>query len=383
MISILRLTKNVGAAVRKYVFRRPHVKQYYIKNSIPKTLKGEYRPSHWVIPEESDSFTQVCIGKTADPNYEKKITTFYQGDRILSRCVDVNNKPVLSRDYSYCGIYGTYYNDACYRRNIITKTYESGDTFKPTIRAYEDQAVVKFDGDPRTRVIIEKNTIDGDNITGIIKECLPKSLRKKIGNKFLELKMKFVNGILHVEKQSSNGAEFPKDQPLMPFTFLYEPVKKLEALTRFFLARRGLDNMKIDISIFRFSDDTLMGYFSPSQRAIHYNSEKLYNLVDLSAHECEHAYQHSLIGRLGKGTSDYERDCYKVMGDLKDDKLVKEASKYLIAFENYPSDHAKQHFEYWNNLLEVKAREAGKKADEEFENVSSLIRRQFNFGFKG
>ena len=373
MLSIRKIVNNF--------IRKPNIKPYILKEKTEKIRIGRYIPTHWVVPEGTDSFTIVRIAKNGEENFEKKITTFFNGDKIISRCTDINNVPIESREFRYIQNETTHQNISGFKRNIITNMY-NGEAYSPKMKSYEVQTIIKDAKNKYARVRIEKNIFDGDNIIGIIKECLNKNIRSRHGNKLIKLNMKLMNGIPKIENQTTSNATLPEKKPLLPFVFIFEPIRKVESLARYFLKQKGLEDMKINIKTLDLKDDSTFGYFSPKGRAIRFNSAIKLNAADVSAHEVEHAYQHALIGQLGKGISEYERDCYKAFGDIKDIKLSQEATDYYIASENYPEDIIKQHTEYWNNLLEVKAREAGEKAAKEYENVNTLTIRQFNYGFK-
>ena len=96
--------------------------------------------------------------------------------------------------------------------------------------------------------------------------------------------------------------------------------------------------------------------------------QKYAHPVSTASHEAEHAYQHSLIGRLGRAKTYYEKTCRWDKGPLKFEYEIVEARKYAEARDNYPILNPKEDLskneDYQNNYLELKARLASKIATE-------------------
>lgn len=374
MISISKITNYA-----KRIFN-PSVKPYILKIKTPKLhIESFKRDSHWQVPENADSFTIVEISKRADSSFNKKIISFFSGENLLKRCTDINGKPFEQKTFKQ-NTYGQGFDMVCNNKTIETYRY-NGDINTPTLTEYEIQKSVKLNKDKLTRVQIQKNIFDKNNITGIIKECLPQKIRNKNGNKLLTIYMKMIEDIPYPIQEIANIAKFPKQKNITPFLFLFEPKTKIKSLTNYFLSRKNLDNMGIKI---KFSDKIKRetnGYFAPQERSIYYNSTCCFNPIETCAHEVEHCYQYAQIGRLGKGYHKYEKDCYKKFGEIKDIEEMNEANKYYIASENYPKDIDLQETEYKNNYLEVKAREAAEKAYDEFSHDDIFIKNQMFFGF--
>lgn len=148
----------------------------------------------------------------------------------------------------------------------------------------------------------------------------------------------------------------------------------LIALTKHFLREKGLDKLSIVIEPSSWHiDEEDLGSFSLKSRAIRYND----NLgrkpsvlsVKTAAHEVEHAWQYSQIGRLGKGVSSYETDALFTLGDLPSED-VSEGLKYVIARDAYPRNISPNELAknplYKNNYMEVKARQAGDAAEADY-----------------
>ena len=161
--------------------------------------------------------------------------------------------------------------------------------------------------------------------------------------------------------------ELPKSDEFLPYRFLTGEQKQT-SLTRYELNKNGLKDL--DIGIY-YSKDAVgansEGAFDHSSGDVIYDEISKAHPIKISAHESEHARQFSLIGRLGKLKTDYGGKCLKILPEINDNKTRKEGFEYVIAYENYPklssTEDLKNNKLYWENKLEVDARE---KSDSEF-----------------
>ncbi len=185
------------------------------------------------------------------------------------------------------------------------------------------------------------------------------------------------NGVINLfDVKKSDNLDLSLDDEFLKFRFAgVRNDEGLEALTKYFLNKRGLAPLKVCVAPSSISlDKRDLGWFSLGDRTIRFTQElknrpSLFS-VNTSAHEVEHAFQYSMIGRLGKGRSSYETEALLKQGDL-DLEGVREALKYVTARDNYPRDLSaeslRHNSEYMKkNYMERKAREAGKAAEEAF-----------------
>ena len=177
-------------------------------------------------------------------------------------------------------------------------------------------------------------------------------------------------------KKSKNLAldlsdKFLKIRLLNPKSF-----EGLIAYTKSLLAEKGLKSLNIKIHPYSNKVSSYVyGYFSSPESEICYGkrllNETSEEVIDTVAHEVEHAYQYALIGRLGKGNTSYENEALKKLGEIPKEKRA-EAIDYAIAKERYQQFSKIGNAEYHNNLLEIRAADAGKDAAMEYkENVDN------------
>ena len=363
----------------KKIAHNSHAKPYVLVEKTPKTQLGKYIPTHWVIPEGTDSFTIVKIGKKGNAQYEKKITTFYNGDKVLGRCTDINDVPIESKEFNYFDVIDKPQTGKAEKREIYTYHYEKGP-YKPTLKGFEVQDIIRDEKNKiNNEVRIEKNIFNEDGIIGTLKKCLTKAKREPEGNKLLQVKMKLVEGIPQIEETKCVNTVLPKNDAYLPCRFIFEPEEQIKALTNYHLKEKGLENLGVRTVFTDKIEDGTKAMFTVENRTIYYNKDLINNPVSTTAHEVEHAYQHSQIGRIGKGKTSYEKDCYKKFGEIKDKKELEEANKYYIASENYPKDPKSK--EYFNNYLEVEARDAGFFADADYDDGRIFIDKQIGSKF--
>lgn len=402
-------------------------KKYALLEKTEKLPIANYPDNKWVFPENADTFTIVKVGKTNDPNYFKEITSFYdQKGRIVKRCTkgsDINNQ-VKDYEHDFYGLANKSNLNilGADTRKITTQEYvipEELREFKkahPEMSQYiigkwktksqEFQAVsTLYEGSytryPKKLTII-KNTFNQDNPEKLAAEMVeypftrgyePQSAKKVLG---LELEVK--NGIPHIigTNQTTN-IKIPTNDEFLPFRLYVDRTAQKVALTRHFLKKKGLE--KLDLNIEPNSSSVgknTYGCFSATNEKIAYREpSKFFSEADVVAHEVEHAYQHSLIGRVGKGNTSYEEKCAKLLPEIKSETLKKEALDYVEANEKYPNlkelnDLSYEEMlkspiykEYRNNLLEVNARKAGELAEAEYKEGKKFLTDQFIYALDG
>lgn len=226
------------------------------------------------------------------------------------------------------------------------------------------------------RVDYDPKDMDFEQIT-YTKYPLNLGFGKKSDKQVLSAKIKKGNKDVKISelKQTANlgideSDEFLKYRILDPRT-----ADGMEYLTYKFLRDKNLD--KLYLRVYPLDSDVgknSAGYFSARKSQICYSPvlENYYSedVVAVVAHETEHAYQHSLIGRVGKGINSYEYEALREFGPIEyGDNNFRKSIEYAIARDEYPSYSSTEDLSrnrlYQENLLEVDAfavEEPAKKA---------------------
>ena len=69
-------------------------KAYKLLEKTKRVAIGKFPEDSWAVPEDADTFTRVCIGKTADKNYWHEIVSFFDKDgKIIKQCEKSSDKP--------------------------------------------------------------------------------------------------------------------------------------------------------------------------------------------------------------------------------------------------------------------------------------------------
>jgi hypothetical protein len=152
----------------------------------------------------------------------------------------------------------------------------------------------------------------------------------------------------------------------------------LVEMTKGFLKERGLESFNIDI----ITNSTKVAkngdaHFSNVNKEICYRpgftKEYVLYIVETVRHEIEHAWQHFMIGRIGKGWSNFETEAYEKFGYPKIPSYVEEAEKLAIARDKYPklteNEDLSKNIDYMTNYMEIKATEAGEKTAKEYKKA--------------
>ncbi len=391
MFKITNFNKYVSTIKNKAVhslnnlFERSPKHDYILLSKVEKQPLNNLSPDSWAIAAGSVSFSSVRVGKKSDPNFVRDITTFYDvNNRPIQKCFWGSNTKYKQRNYEYNDAVTTTLEDAKIK-NIIIKScpihkhrYPLGTNLKLlSLCGYwnkeSENMLCVTQNDSGKKLSIFKsiyNGIDNKSVSVTEYPWVKKNSAKKDDLKFISFDLKRNNHSLSVEnfKKSKNVDDIKMDQ-YFPYRFL-NPNEKKQELPYLFLQRYGLGNMciTVDANSHKVSSDAY-AHFSSNDRAIRWSTTqpKKKSIVNIAAHEAEHAYQHKQMGRLTKGSDNYESDCWHKFGPITNDEERKEASKYLKASKIYPlksdPDYAKKHD---SNYLEIKSAQAGFKAQKEY-----------------
>lgn len=157
-----------------------------------------------------------------------------------------------------------------------------------------------------------------------------------------------------------------------------------KSLTQKILEQKGLTPLDVNVNLIDLDTDSIGSFLIAQGEINYYNkfvTQSITNSINTIGHEVEHAYQHAQIGRLGAGNTIYATNSLKQFGPITDLNEIKEATKYKLAHEVYPlRNKTRANPLYWNNYLEVKAREAGDKLNRSFESsYNDKFFRKFHF----
>lgn len=99
------------------------------------------------------------------------------------------------------------------------------------------------------------------------------------------------------------------------------------------------------------------------------------DFVSTSRHEVEHGWQYYLDARNGKDRGENMLAIGEKYGKLKDPKLQYEADKYTESIDNYiPAE--KDYNGYRQNYIEVKAFDAGTRAEEKYKKEGKILKEE-------
>ncbi|MGN0030580.1 MAG: hypothetical protein ACI37Q_01335 [Candidatus Gastranaerophilaceae bacterium] len=331
----------------------------------------------------ADTFSYVSIGKHSDLSYRHEIMTFYDKcKRVILRTFKKDDNLYKMRCYRYGldndAIIATY-------KSIPEKANSSSDDLQMVSVEYRRVTSIKSntfsENNPSPqRVSIKK--VEMSDFNGKANEEITflytpfnRGVGKPSDRKFLKGTVVFENdnvSLNNIEKSDNVKLDF--DDKYLTVRFLDPRTEAgIKVLTGQLLKEKSLDKLKLKIVANCELDEGVEGSFSSDLRTIFLKNFTEYcfheDAVNCSAHEVEHAYQYSLIGRLGKGNTSYETDAMNINGELTDINEINEAVRYSIADTNYPSTgRTNDNPLYKYNYLEVKARQFGEKIADEYEN---------------
>ena len=367
---------------------------YKLLEKTKKLSVDNFPNDSWALPTEADKYTRVRIGKKSDKNYEREVVTFYNSKgEMIRRCfrgTDMKNK---IREYTkdfFLPRKDTELNGALGvdKRKIKTSEFfpvvavdQALGEWK-TVSDEEQFVYSMFDKTKGYRsakkLHINKNQYDYEGDKAHVKAtCVEYPINLGFENpkdkKILSVQVGIENNRAKIEiVNNETNVEVPLGDDYLPYRMLVGD-KKQECLAQHFLDKKDVGDLGINIETNKSKvNSNATAYFSSQNREIVFKDVQKYNHpVVTSSHESEHAYQYSLIGRLGRGKTYYEKNCRWKKGSLTAEKDIEEAKKYAIARDNYPILDSKEDLsknkDYVDNYLEVKARDASKKATEIYE----------------
>ncbi len=376
----IRKTYRALSEARKNILHEhnPNKYKYKLLQKID-NLDVKSTPFDTLAPLNTETVSVVTVGERGTDKFYKSVITFYDKKKnILQRNIEGNGTNIRRH-------YETRGDDVARLRNIVTEKYDDSICQYKTSQI-EKQVTYKLPHKRKfsTKLTIFKNVNDGDVIHSTVTEYpfnghgALRYLRKSLG---LDLEMR--KGIPYIISTfETANAKFPSGDRFLPFRFMLDQKQKLHSMTRFFLKEKGLEKMNTRV----YSSDKVgkytAGFFDETTNEIVYNPETCAHVADLSAHEVEHAYQYSQIGRIGKGYSKYERTAQKLYGQIPNSSESLEAHRYAIASQNYPKigkdDNPAEIPGYKENYLEIKANEAGEKAKKEYDEGAKFLKDQFH-----
>ena len=336
----------------------------------------------WRAPKDAVSFDYVQIGKVSDSGYSKEIISFFdKNKKLVSRTFRENGRNIRKRQYKYNYSKRTItdfifdssrilavVNDATFNLGGIWKKVSEETQWIKKIYAWKKDGKIPTDLHTR-RIDFHPETEEIDKIT--LTQYPINHGRSSLKKRFITGKFQQTPDDLNlVEATYSKNLDLDFSDKYLKYRFfdLHTP-EGLVFFTKGLLQNKGLAPLNIAVepnSLMVHSKN--LAYFDDEFGKIYFGKRllkdyDLLDIVDTAAHEVEHAKQISMIGRREKGTTKYEREALRILGGLTDPKEQQEAINYAIAKEDYSSTGHK----YTNNLLEVKAREAGRNIAEDFQ----------------
>lgn len=385
----------------KTLYRKVSSKKtpYFLAEKITKQKVSSRIEGGYAVPAGTDTFSLARIGSTKNPSYKCVITSFYDSQgQIIKRHITDSYALDIEKDYLTGGALMQVAPDVTRffnTKKIVTKTARPG--LKPKIKEDIFYIFKPFEG--KKPVKVSRHTVEytpydlpqeDTNIKVRISEYPmnygrePKNAKISVFAE-MDLPDSFTGADIKIHSISNTtNVRINKQDPFLAARFLLGE-EKVKYLTKYFLKQKNLENLGIKVQV---NPEKVEGNnracFSVMDRAVYWKEvPRDRPAVCTAAHEAEHAYQHSLIGRYRRlfnmGGTAFEQDCGVVLPPPTA-KEIPEARRYLIAAENYPHP-AMPDFDrlYEENLLEIEAQRAGKNAFKQYEKDRALLFEQFRY----
>ena len=276
----------------------------------------------------------------------------------------VNKRTVKTSEYFFADIEAPYLGEwktTADEEHFVYSMFNKTRGYTSAKKIHINKNEYKYDGE---NAHIKATCVEYPMNLGFEKQSDKKVLSMEIGLRKNRINIEQIN--------PETNVKIPTVDEYLPYRMLVGD-KKQECLAQHFLDKKGVGDLGIQIETNKTKvANNAVAYFSSDEQELVFKEVNHYSHpVAIASHEAEHAYQHSQIGRLGRAKNYYEKKCRWNKGSLTAEKDIEEAKKYADARDNYPILDSKEDLsknkDYMDNYLEVKAREASKKATEIYE----------------
>ena len=342
------------------------------------------------VPYKAVEYTYVNIGKKSDLSYKSEVLSFFDASgRIIQRYFRKGGQNTELYTYDYAR------NKRTIEKSRLKTSHINKEFITPELaniagrwvkESTEPQIIYKFirdlvrKGKEATMVLSKKvqhnpQNADVERITftryPINLGFEPKTNKQVVSGTITH----HSTDIELTDVRQSGNIDIDLRDEFLKYRFIDPRSNEgMELMTRQFLREKSLDDLGIFVSASNKQvPKNSSGYFSVWDQEICYSPNikagDASAAVNTAAHEVEHAYQHSLIGRIGRGYTKYETNALQKFG-FPDEAERNRAVYYAMARDDYPklseTEDLSQNIRYMNNLLEVDARKAGKAAEENY-----------------
>lgn len=388
--SIDILPSNILSKFRSSILGSAGTKKpnsYTLECKISKDDIRNFHLADWEIPADATKFSYARLVHNSDKNIIKETISFFdKTGKIIESGLRQNGENVSRRIFEYFDkirttttqIFSNYNLPNNIRNTLVT--LKNHDGFWKTTST-EIMEINKF-----FNFINKQNTITGHSkriefINEGSKQIqnLTFTIFPSKGVPYRQNKKQVLTGTLTKNNNTvslsnvskSDNLNLDLEDEFLLYRFLDPRTKDGQIyISKDLIKKKGISKLKLNI--FPNSNNVSTnssGQFSLENRSIEYSpnlqtttSEKAIGVI---AHEIEHAYQYSLIGRIGKGHTSYETDALQKYGFLGGYENIVKANKYAIARDNYPrlkdNEDLSKNPKYLNNLLEKDAEKAAKE----------------------
>jgi hypothetical protein len=375
----------------------------------------QYRKKIWEVPQSADMFKIVKVAKTDNPKDYTEIVTFYDRiGNIIRKCKSGTNVTPQIKDFEYShrklvNIFSGHSwaevtkittrelinppNIKKYKKSDLKKLRD-GQKWQQTLIEEQFEAIIVLKTVFNRVLTIIKNKFNPNQPSKmhaeiveypLIKSRGAKTIQKPASKKVLALEIETKNDIPHIVSVADNtNVKITKKDKFLPFRFYLDKATKYVVLSKHFLKAKGLEKLNIKILTNQKFNDETAAFFDTHTGELLYSNECTNDIVKTVAHEVEHAYQFSLIGRAGGDFTDFVKKCGKLLPRIKNENRFQEIIEYLQAYIKYPQrknfdDISIYRKAYRENLLEVKADKAGDIALAQYNRGKKSLFKQFKY----
>ena len=347
---------------------------------------------------------EIVVTNDKRPESKRKITTFRNSKgQIIERVFDFSDKPYRNRLYN---IEDNVIGNDEFVTSTTTKDYilERAQVpfYKEIISHYLQSKKYIFWMNTQTETNhLSENISTGEKvltqvrINNFISKNRQKhtfieyphirdgKVDKNSAPKFLKFTIRNSNNSVIKKSIQCDGVECPKNDTYLGYRALSIDDSK-ELFAQRFIKEKGLEKAGIKINteynpINELNSD-FMAIFNAEDGVVNYNKDykikSKSQLVNISAHEVEHAGQYCLQARYNGGGTEWQKQIVATYGPIKSEKIKEEARQYDDSINNYVP-FWKDIKAYKGNLIEVLSKKKGIETQYAYDKEGEQIRKDF------
>lgn len=345
---------------------------------------------------------EVAVEINGQKDNVRKITTFRDSKgNITERVFDYPGRPIWNR------LYNSEENDIGIYESVKSTTKQDYELNRSVVKLYKDvvslpkanrfmfwnhksttvdHAAYNLDKDELilTQVKVKNKSNSSQQTHSFVQYPRIRSGKKTPeASKQLKFTVRGDKSVIEKTIKASDKRIIPDNDSYLGYRALTFEDAKIPFVRRYLSERNMADKgvgVEPQFNPRNYSDESFSAIFDAEDGFVKFNKDHDFvtkgRLAKTSKHEVEHSWQFFLQALLNGGGTPWQTEMAQKFDKIKNKRTLKEAKNYdrsINTYVHYYEDAAR----YRRNYIEIKAREAGADAQENYDFEGQSIRRSF------